>query len=82
MVLKLASRVCRFDLLHIMIDEPDDVLDFQVATHIVSVHQKRDQAFTAPYNMTQIQRYIRFARSFKPKMSTEVSMLTQVVCQH
>lgn len=58
-----------------MIDEPDDVLDFQVATHIVSVHQKRDQAFTAPYNMVQIQKYIKFARSFKPRMSEEVRFL-------
>ena len=63
---------CRFDLLHIMIDEPDDVLDFQVARHIVNVHQKRDQAFTAPYSMTQIQRYIKFARSLKPRMTPEV----------
>ena len=63
---------CRFDLLHIMIDEPDDALDFQVATHIVAVHQKKDQAFTAPYAMLQIQKYIKFARSFKPRMSPEV----------
>ena len=55
-----------------MIDEPDDVLDFQVARHIVNVHQKRDQAFTAPYSMTQIQRYIKFARSLKPRMTPEV----------
>ena len=56
-----------------MIDEPDDLLDFQVATHIVSVHQKKDQAFTAPYTMRQLQQYIRFARTFKPRMSAEVS---------
>ena len=55
-----------------MIDEPDDVLDYQVASHIVSVHQKKDQAFTAPYTMTQIQRYIKFARSLKPQMTPEV----------
>jgi len=63
--------MCRFDLLHIMIDEPDDVLDYQVASHIVAVHQKKDQAFTAPYTMTQIQRYIKFARSLKPQMTPE-----------
>ncbi len=56
-----------------MIDEPDDVLDFQVARHIVNVHQKKDQAFNAPYSMTQIQRYIKFARSLKPRMTPEVS---------
>lgn len=55
-----------------MIDEPDDVLDFQVASHIVNVHQKKDLAFSAPYSMTQIQRYIKFARSLKPRMTPEV----------
>lgn len=55
-----------------MIDEPDDVLDFQVARHIVNVHQKKDLAFSAPYSMTQIQRYIKFARSLKPRMTPEV----------
>ena len=29
----------RFDLLHVMIDEPDDVLDYRIAQHIVAVHQ-------------------------------------------
>ena len=31
----------RFDLLHVMIDEPDDILDYRVAQHIVSVHQRQ-----------------------------------------
>ena len=55
-----------------MIDEPDDVLDYQVARHIVNVHQKRDQALHVPYSMTQIQRYIKFARSLKPRMRPDV----------
>ena len=31
----------RFDLLHVMIDEPDDVLDYRIAQHIVAVHQNQ-----------------------------------------
>ena len=63
-----------------MIDEPDDVLDFQVARHIVAVHQKKDQAFQAPYSMTQIQRYIKFARSLKPRMTPEVELARYKAC--
>ena len=62
----------RFDLLNIMIDEVDDVADKEIAKHIIAVHQKRDQSFAAKYNMTQIQRYIKFARSLKPQMTQEV----------
>ena len=62
----------RFDLLHIMIDTPDDGADFHVASHIVAVHQRRDAAFTVPYTMAQMQRYIKFARAIKPELTEEV----------
>ena len=61
-----------------MIDEPDEVLDQQVAAHIVSVHQRRDMAFSSPYTMPQIQRYIKYARSLKPQMTADVSS----ICTH
>ena len=61
----------RFDLVHVMIDEPDEVSDFSIARHIVSVHQKRadSDALRAPYSTSQLQRYIRYARSIKPRIS-------------
>ncbi len=62
----------RFDLMHIMIDEPDDMVDRQVAQHIVAVHQRRDRAFNVPYTMKQMQCYIKYCRSHKPQMSEEV----------
>ena len=60
----------RFDLLHIMVDEPDDVEDTRIARHIVSVHQRREAALAPAYSAAQLQRYIRWARSLKPLITT------------
>ena len=54
-----------------MIDEPDDAMDYQIASHIVSVHMRRDGAFAVPYDMRQLQRYLKFARTFRPEMTVE-----------
>lgn len=63
---------CRFDMMHVMIDEPDDDMDMLIATHIVKVHQRRERAFNVPYTMPQVQRYIKYARSIRPQMNIEV----------
>ena len=60
-------------MMHVMIDEPHDDVDFQIATHIVKVHQRRERAFSVPYKMPQVQRYIKYARSIRPQMNAEVS---------
>ena len=60
----------RFDLLHIMVDEPDDVEDTRIARHIVGVHQRREAALSPAYSAAQLQRYIRWARSLKPLITT------------
>ena len=57
-----------------MIDEPDDDMDMQIATHIVKVHQRRERAFNVPYTMAQVQRYIRYARSLKPQVNEQVGL--------
>lgn len=59
--------------MHVMIDEPDEVMDEKVATHIVKIHQQKDDAFAVPYTMEQLQRYIKYARSLKPQMTREVT---------
>ena len=58
----------RFDLVHVMIDEPDAVHDRRVAEHIVAVHQRRDAAITPDFSTLQLQKYIKFARTFKPQV--------------
>lgn len=51
-----------------MIDEPDDDLDYNIARHIVSVHQRQEEALSAEFTLAQLQRYISYARTLKPKV--------------
>jgi DNA replication licensing factor MCM6 len=61
----------RFDLVHVMIDEPDEYADYSLARHIVALHQQRDQVTGAEYSLHQLQRYIRYARTIRPRLSGE-----------
>ena len=63
-----------------MIDEPNDDMDMQIATHIVKVHQRRERAFNVPYTMAQVQRYIRYARSIRPQINEQVGLCS--ILQH
>lgn len=78
MKLKMSSdseaRCRRFDLMHVMIDDPDDILDYRIASHIVAVHQRQDQAFDVPYTMADIQLYLKYARAHKPELTAAVSL--------
>ena len=59
----------RFDLLHVMIDEPDPHLDAQIANHILSVHQGAGAALNPAYSMENMQCYIKYARAIKPRLT-------------
>jgi DNA replication licensing factor MCM6 len=61
----------RFDLLFVVLDENDEQSDYNLARHIVSIHQKRDRAVKPVYTAAQVQRYIRFARLLKPKVRVD-----------
>ena len=66
-----APILSRFDLVHVMIDEPDEFRDYTLARHIVSLHQHREQAVNPEYTLQQLQRYIRYARTIRPKLTPE-----------
>eukprot|EP01119_Soliformovum_irregulare_P017342 TRINITY_DN5137_c0_g1_i3.p1 TRINITY_DN5137_c0_g1~~TRINITY_DN5137_c0_g1_i3.p1 ORF type:complete len:705 (-),score=204.02 TRINITY_DN5137_c0_g1_i3:158-2251(-) len=61
----------RFDLFFVVLDECDEQTDAHIAEHIVRMHQKKDQALTPHFTTVQLQKYIRYARSFKPQISPE-----------
>ncbi|KAG2615621.1 hypothetical protein PVAP13_3NG047900 [Panicum virgatum] len=61
----------RFDLVYIMIDEPDETTDYHIAHHIVRVHQKREEALAPAFSTAELKRYIAFAKSLKPQLSSE-----------
>jgi DNA replication licensing factor MCM6 len=46
--------------------------------HIISVHQKREQALKPVYSIEQLQRYIRYSRIFKPRVRSASRHTTHV----
>ncbi|PWA38956.1 DNA replication licensing factor Mcm6 [Artemisia annua] len=65
----------RFDLVYVMIDDPDDTTDFHIASHIVRVHQKREEAVSPTFTTAQLKRYIAVAKSKKPKLNAEARQI-------
>ncbi|KAK6154795.1 hypothetical protein DH2020_009043 [Rehmannia glutinosa] len=65
----------RFDLVYVMIDDPDDQTDYHIAHHIVRVHQKREDALSPAFTTAQVKRYISYAKTLKPKLSAEARQL-------
>jgi len=59
----------RFDLVYVMIDDPDDQTDYHIAHHIVRVHQKREAALAPAFSTAELKRYIAYAKTLKPKVN-------------
>ncbi|KAL9027072.1 MAG: hypothetical protein Q9196_004350 [Gyalolechia fulgens] len=70
-----APIMSRFDLFFVVLDECNESVDRHLAEHIVSIHRLRDQAVQPEFSTEQLQRYIRFARTFKPEFSPEARRL-------
>merc|ERR1719271_2377003 len=68
--LNLTSAIMsRFDLFFILLDDLDERRDYAIAKHIVSIHQHGSLAHSErepDFSVTQLQQYIKFARSLKP----------------
>ncbi|OIV95224.1 hypothetical protein TanjilG_21614 [Lupinus angustifolius] len=65
----------RFDLVYVMIDDPDDQIDYHIAHHIVRVHQKREQALAPTFTTAELKRYIAYAKTLKPKLTSDARKL-------
>lgn len=66
-----APIMSRFDLFFVIRDEPNEAVDRKLADHIVNVHMNRDEAVTPTISTEQLQRYIQFARTFRPVFTDE-----------
>lgn len=66
-----APIMSRFDLFFILIDECNEVVDYWIAQRIVNFHTNDTQVMSNSrvYNITDIQKYITFARLCKPIIS-------------
>lgn len=66
-----APIMSRFDLFFVILDECNEQVDRHIAEHIVGIHQHRDEAVEPEFSTEQLQRYIRFARTFRPEFTEE-----------
>ena len=64
-----APIMWRFDLFFVVLDECNEAVDLNIARHIVNVHRFKDEAIAPEYSTEALQRYIRYARTFSPKVS-------------
>lgn len=66
-----APIMSRFDLFFVVLDECQESIDRYLAQHIVNIHALRDDAVQPEFSTEQLQRYIRFARTFRPLFTPE-----------
>jgi len=69
-----APIMSRFDLFFVVLDECDEQVDRHLAEHIVNIHRLRDDAVESEFSIEQLQRYIHFARTFKPEFTPEAKI--------
>ncbi|KAG2013352.1 ATP dependent DNA helicase [Coprinopsis cinerea AmutBmut pab1-1] len=70
-----APIMSRFDLFFVVLDECDEKTDYNIASHIVNIHRLQDQAIEPEFSTETLQRFIRYARTFQPKMTREAADL-------
>ncbi|ORY28278.1 putative DNA unwinding-related protein [Naematelia encephala] len=68
-----APIMSRFDLFFVVLDECNETVDLHIAQHIVNVHRFRDAAIAPEFSTEALQRYIRYARTFSPKLTAAAS---------
>ena len=66
-----APIMSRFDLFFVVLDECNESVDRHLARHVVDIHRLRDEAVQPEFTTEQLQRYIRFAKTFKPVFTEE-----------
>lgn len=63
-----APIMSRFDLFFVVLDECDERIDRNLAKHIVNIHRYQDEAIKPEFSTETLQRFIRYARTFQPKV--------------
>lgn len=66
-----APIMSRFDLFFVVLDECNERVDAQLADHIVDLHMLRDAAIDPPFSAEELSTYIKYAKTFRPKMTKE-----------
>ncbi|CAB3979404.1 zygotic DNA replication licensing factor mcm6-B-like [Paramuricea clavata] len=66
-----APIMSRFDLFFILVDDCNEVTDYAIARRIVDLHSHMEESVERVYSVEDVQRYMLFARQFKPLISKE-----------
>ncbi|KAH3686003.1 hypothetical protein WICPIJ_003002 [Wickerhamomyces pijperi] len=66
-----APIMSRFDLFFVILDDVNENVDTKLASHIVDLHMKQDEAIHPKYSAEQVKRYIQYVRFLTPKLSQE-----------
>ncbi|KAJ3006463.1 MCM DNA helicase complex subunit mcm6 [Thoreauomyces humboldtii] len=61
----------RFDIFFVILDECNEITDWNIARHIVNFHRHRDEGVQPDYPVEQLLRYLKFARSIRPQMTSD-----------
>ncbi|CAB4442016.1 unnamed protein product [Rhizophagus irregularis] len=70
-----APIMSRFDLFFVVLDECKPDVDKMIADYIVGTHRRGDDNINPYFDTAKLQRYIRYARTFKPKITSEAAKL-------
>lgn len=68
-----APIMSRFDLFFVILDECDEQADYNISRHILNIHRFLDDATEPEFSPEQIQRYIKYARTIKPRLCREAA---------
>ena len=72
----------RFDLFFVVLDDCNESVDVSIAKYILDMHRRLDDMIesNAPCSTEQLQRYIRFAKTYRPQVS--LMCISTTVIQH
>ena len=65
-----APLMSRFDLFFIIVDDCNEVTDYDIARRIINLHTKLEESVERIYSEGKVAQYLQFARMFKPKKVT------------
>ncbi|KAI9000197.1 MCM2/3/5 family-domain-containing protein [Gaertneriomyces semiglobifer] len=61
----------RFDIFYVILDECNEITDWNIARHIVNFHRHQEDGVRPEYSAEQLLRYLKYARAIRPQMTEE-----------
>ena len=70
-----APIMSRFDLMFVIVDDPSDAADEELADRILALHRGGDSAVKPPFRIEDFQLYVKYCKALKPRLSDEAGEL-------